>query len=377
MRRLIVVITTVAIALLAARAFADCSWTAPIGTSIMYTSNCNKVGIGGTTDPRDVLHLRGSTPYLRLDDSSPWGGLVVLGNDALSSHTHSDGTSSKHSGAHKLLFGYDGFNVDYSEDTPAGQMRSWRRSLRLNKWGWLTLAGPSNYAVLTLDQAGSTNGRVHMAMDNWVGLSLNADYTGNGGFVLDNHTWPGWVLKMEARDANDKLQVFRVPTGNYPHTDEVELLRLDNAGNLKVKGSLTANGLDVAEWVEASTDMPIGTVVVLDPSRVNGVMPSARSYDTAVAGVVAEKPGLILGEGSDTKEMIATTGRVKVRVDATKHPVRVGDLLVTSGRPGTAMVSKPVAIGGVKMHRPGTLIGKALEPLQSGEAEILVLLSMQ
>jgi hypothetical protein len=29
------------------------------------------------------------------------------------------------------------------------------------------------------------------------------------------------------------------------------------------------------------------------------------------------------------------------------------------------------------MHRPGTLIGKALEPLSEGEGEILVLLSLQ
>jgi len=29
------------------------------------------------------------------------------------------------------------------------------------------------------------------------------------------------------------------------------------------------------------------------------------------------------------------------------------------------------------MHRPGTLIGKALEPLEKGQGEILVLLSLQ
>jgi hypothetical protein len=29
------------------------------------------------------------------------------------------------------------------------------------------------------------------------------------------------------------------------------------------------------------------------------------------------------------------------------------------------------------MHRPGTLLGKALEPLNSGTGEIMVLLSLQ
>jgi hypothetical protein len=36
-----------------------------------------------------------------------------------------------------------------------------------------------------------------------------------------------------------------------------------------------------------------------------------------------------------------------------------------------------VEVAGVKMHRPGTVIGKALEPLERGEGEILVLLSLQ
>ena len=50
---------------------------------------------------------------------------------------------------------------------------------------------------------------------------------------------------------------------------------------------------------------------------------------------------------------------------------------VTSGKRGMAMRSKPIEVGGVRIHRPGTLIGKALEPLASGEGDILVLLSLQ
>lgn len=36
-----------------------------------------------------------------------------------------------------------------------------------------------------------------------------------------------------------------------------------------------------------------------------------------------------------------------------------------------------VELGCVKIHCPGTIIGKALEPLASGTGEILVLLSLQ
>jgi hypothetical protein len=57
-----------------------------------------------------------------------------------------------------------------------------------------------------------------------------------------------------------------------------------------------------------------------------------------------------------------------VKVDASKGPIHIGDLLVTSDIPGVAMKSEAVNLGGVQFHRPGTLIGKALEPLEKGRA---------
>ena len=148
-------------------------------------------------------------------------------------------------------------------------------------------------------------------------------------------------------------------------------------GNISATGSINAKYQDVAEWVPSNSDLSPGTVVVLDPAIGNGVMTSASAYDTAVAGVVSAQPGLILGEAGAGKEQIATTGRVRVRVDATSAPIRVGDLLVTSDVPGTAMKSQAMEIKGRRFHQPGTIIGKALESLESGQGEILVLLSLQ
>jgi hypothetical protein len=107
------------------------------------------------------------------------------------------------------------------------------------------------------------------------------------------------------------------------------------------------------------------------------VLASTKVYDTGVAGVVSDCPGVILGVAGEGKLKVATTGRVKVRVDATRAPIKVGDLLVTSDLEGVAMKSVPVDLGGTQIHRPGTIIGKALEPLANGTGEILVLLSLQ
>jgi hypothetical protein len=148
-------------------------------------------------------------------------------------------------------------------------------------------------------------------------------------------------------------------------------------GNVTVTGNIAAKYQDVAEWVPASKPLTAGMVVVLDTQRSNQVRPSLTSYDTRVAGVVSFQPGIILGEAGEGKVKVATTGRVKVRVDASKKGIGVGDLLVTSDKEGIAMKSEPMEINGRPFHQPGTLIGKALEPLKEGEGEILVLLSLQ
>jgi hypothetical protein len=151
---------------------------------------------------------------------------------------------------------------------------------------------------------------------------------------------------------------------------------LQVGGDVAVSGNIAAKYQDVAEWVDAPA-MEAGTVVTLNPERSNQVVPSIHAYDTSVAGVVSARPGVILGESGPGKEMVATTGRVRVRVDAKKTPIRIGDLLVTSDVPGVAMRSEPVSLNGVNFHRPGTILGKALEPLASGQGEILVLLTLQ
>jgi hypothetical protein len=221
------------------------------------------------------------------------------------------------------------------------------------------------------------------------GLQVNGDLRiGTNGTNTDLRIFTDTASGLTGYNQVNSITPVTVPaSGPTSHT----ALYLKNATNgqgvnqidLVVDGTIKASSVigavyqDVAEWVPASQPVAAGTVVVLNAAKSNEVMASFRAYDTAVAGVVSERPGIILGTASPAKAQIATTGRVKVKVDATKHAVAVGDLLVTSDKPGMAMVSEPIDLGGVKIHRPGTLIGKALEPLPSGEGEILVLLSLQ
>jgi hypothetical protein len=119
------------------------------------------------------------------------------------------------------------------------------------------------------------------------------------------------------------------------------------------------------------------TVVVVDPAAANGVRMSTSAYDVGVAGAVSAQPGVLLGERSASRSLVAQSGRVRIKADAGYGAIRPGDLLVTTPTPGYAMKSTPVVVNGVAMHRPGTIVGKALEPLAGGKGEILVLLTLQ
>ena len=71
--------------------------------------------------------------------------------------------------------------------------------------------------------------------------------------------------------------------------------------------------------------------------------------------MISAQPGIALGEKSDSKVLVATTGRVKVKVDASKGPIHIGDLLVTSDIPGIAMKSEAINLGGVQDSPAGNI----------------------
>lgn len=198
----------------------------------------------------------------------------------------------------------------------------------------------------------------------WYSGSALAFFTHSGGDITSGNAGLAERVRID-KDGN-------VGIGTTAPTAKLHVV-----GDITVTGNINAKYQDVAEWVESSQKLEAGTVVALDPEKPNQVVASSEPYDTRVAGVVSARPGISLGESGEGKVLVATTGRVKVKVDATRAAIKIGDLLVTSDVQGVAMKSEPVSVGGRRMHSPGTLIGKALEPLAKGTGEILVLLSLQ
>ena len=322
----------------------DIQFQTSSGGGLLYLKTNGSVGIG-TTAPGYKLDVQGGSV-----NSS--GGLCIAGDCKTSwAQVGGGGSLTGVTAGSGLTGGGTSGTVTLTNADP-GSSQSIFKNI-------------ANAAGTTQFSAGSNNDTLRIEGTGGTSVSFNAATKK----VTINSATPASTISA----TNVSAGQFGLNTGNGNYSFP---------GNLNVTGTITAGTIeakyqDVAEWVPATHALPAGTVVTLNPAQSNQVTASSTAYDTRVAGVVSERPGLALGEAGKDKVLVATTGRVKVKVDATRSPINIGDLLVTSDKEGVAMKSEPVELGGIKLHRPGTLIGKALEPLEKGTGEILVLLSLQ
>jgi hypothetical protein len=106
-----------------------------------------------------------------------------------------------------------------------------------------------------------------------------------------------------------------------------------------------------------------GDVLALDPVDETSLRPTSIPADPKVVGIVAGDAG---ASWRDTAPVALAGSIVLCRVDASTGAISPGDLLVASATPGHAMRAG-------KSPAPGTIVGKALEPLEAGQALIRVL----
>lgn len=148
-------------------------------------------------------------------------------------------------------------------------------------------------------------------------------------------------------------------------------------GNVNVSGDIFLTGADLAEQFDCATAAPIepGTLVIIDGD--GALHESHDAYDRKVIGVVAGagafRPGVILDTLATGSPRVAVSlmGKAYCKVDADRAPVQVGDLLTSSPTRGHAMkASDP-------QQAFGTVVGKALGALPSGQGLIPILIALQ
>ncbi len=125
-------------------------------------------------------------------------------------------------------------------------------------------------------------------------------------------------------------------------------------------------GIDgCAVFVVAEVIEP-GELLALDPQRSSELVLAAEPADPGVIGVAMDRAVEIEGR---LHVPVISHAFAEVKADAGYGAIRAGDLLTASPTPGHAMRSSD--------PRPGTVIGKAIEPLEAGTGVIRVLLMMR
>jgi hypothetical protein len=143
-------------------------------------------------------------------------------------------------------------------------------------------------------------------------------------------------------------------------------------------GDILLYNADCAEEFDADAqggELEPGTVVSL---REDGLLRAACGpYDEAVIGVISGaakyKPALILDRRNtgSCRRPVALMGKVFCRVEADTHPIKTGNLLTSSPRPGCGMKADSA------VARAGTIFGKALASLEKGTALIPILVMLR
>jgi hypothetical protein len=185
--------------------------------------------------------------------------------------------------------------------------------------------------------------------------------------------------------------------------------RVTNHGNVLIDGAYSSSGADYADMMPVSGDPARynpGDVLIIGAD--GKIAKSTKPNDTHLAGVYSTSPAIV-GDPRGTRDLVtedgihiesidlserenvkivekypghdlvpvALVGIVPTNVSAENGPIRPGDLLTTSATEGHAMKASPLILSGIEFYAPGTIIGKALEPHESGTGLIKVLVTLQ
>jgi hypothetical protein len=208
---------------------------------------------------------------------------------------------------------------------------------------------------------------------------------GHDGIWVDSATWSGVYVASSGYDAlrvqtagQDGLRFFDAMGRDYIRAgnDGALEFRVTNSGAAYADGGWQG-AADFAELMSSEADAAsyeAGDVLVISAELDRSVALSSEPYSSMVVGIYSEEPGFVgstqpMEDQGDDEIAVAVVGIVPCKVSAENGSIRRGDLLVTSSMPGHAMRADSPA--------PGTILGKALEPLEAGTGVIEVLVTLQ
>ena len=279
----------------------------------VFGSSDNDIGVYGTTDG-------GATSDYGVYGQGVGLSYGVHGYNA-SSETGGLGVYGKNAGGGS---GVSGLNEGSGNGT-------WGYSSGYNGVGGATNRPDNNYGLYTTDNLYSSN--FHLS-----GATMRVVQNGDAEFLE-----PGDVVVISG-------------LGSSPGKDLPPVIRVSKA---KEAGSTAVLGVVAAsyakEWFTAQSEDPTGG------SNLNQEIPLSEPHPIA--------PGDYL--------LVVIEGPCYVKVNLDGGMIQVGDLLSTAQQPGYAGKALQLEFNGVTITAPGTILGKALEPLSDDQDLVYVYVTLQ
>lgn len=238
------------------------------------------------------------------------------------------------------------------------------------------ISGSTSSAILQVDNYHSSGRSVRayaMAEEGTnyaiVGGSRSPD--GYGGYFYNNGGGRGLYGQTDAATNNYGIYT---PDNFYSlnyHTTGATMQVVQNGG---------ATALETGDVVVFSG---MGEPIEKGGEPVILVAPATAANSPAVAGVVHSDYNIGGGGEADSAIqpgeylLVVVRGPARVKADAVAGELAPGDLVATGGTDGSAARAAMVDLGGVGMAIPGTVLGKALEPLKDGQGLIHIYVTLQ
>jgi hypothetical protein len=341
----------------------DVDDTVRAGATLWLHANGN-VGIG-TTTPRAKLHVNGGAIVSGVTIGTKVGGIntefeyesIGVNDTRMNLRLQSPNAIVFHTGnplKSSMIITPSG-NVGIGMTNPG---------VRLEVSGDIRLGG-GNVQVsgdIRLDgnRTISAPGRLHITGDellyvlNRNGMVIGKEWGGTGDLEVQG------LIGVAGQSPTPRTPGW----GGGIHTWDLEV-----EGSAWCRNRWETGARDLAENYRSEDALEPGEIVCFHPAH-DSVVRSAAPNDSMVCGVVSTAPGVLLNSDPDSDDRgklfpIALCGRTPCRAVDENGPIRRGDLLTSSSRPGHAMRAEPILVDGRPVYQAGTILGKALSALEA------------
>ena len=219
-------------------------------------------------------------------------------------------------------------------------------------------------------QSPGSNGDIRLrAFDNPQLLLRDSD--GHENFQLFTSLNGSGAAILMSDIVNGDTNTIRLVT-NFSGTNDARVV----TDEIQING-----GSDLAEMFEVNdhaSEIQPGLLVSLDENSPGELKITQQSYDKKIAGIISGangvKPGILMGQKGSSAfgdDLITLSGRTYVKANNLGGPIKVGDFLTSSPVKGEAMRARNAR------KARGSIIGKAMTPLEAGSDFVLVLVNLQ